>query len=244
MFQLSLMEMIGDATWCAGGGQYAHSPIDLSGHHTVGVEFRAQTAHLGIRRVNDLSAASQGRSPDLFNEPNKPETLEFENFAGPVLHTARWQHEHDLTGRRVAVVGTGSSVVQTSVALAPRVAHLTLFQRTAGWIVPKGDRDFDPSEREALARPVVYRWRRWRLFVGEQFKYLGGRVMRADTRPNRKGREAAQSYIDEVLGDHPELREMVTPRHPFLGKRPVQATGFYETLLRENVTLVPWYLAA
>lgn len=174
----------------------------------------------------------------LFNEPRYPDWPGLDSFNGPAFHTACWEHEHDLSDKKVAVVGTGSTGVQVTTALGPDVKELKLFQRSPGWILPKGDRDYDPKERSDYFRPGAYRRSRIKRFLLEQYRFLGGRVLMPDTRRNRAAQVRGEDYIDSVLGHDPELRNAVTPDHPYMGKRPIQATGFYETLLRENVSLV------
>ena len=75
---------------------------------------------------------------------------------GPAFHTARWEHQHDLTGKIVAVVGTGSSATQIVPAIQPTVGKLYVFQREPGWVLPKGERDFTDDERADVREP----WRR------------------------------------------------------------------------------------
>ncbi len=83
-----------------------------------------------------------GRRPaHRASDPRRPRAGE---FGGPVVHTSRWDHGLDLTGRRVGVVGTGASAVQVVPELAGRAAHVDVFQRSAAWIVPRGDRPFSP----------------------------------------------------------------------------------------------------
>src|SRR6478672_4677435 len=78
----------------------------------------------------------------FLNVPRYPDWPGLDGFEGPKFHTARWEHQHDLTGKVVAVVGTGSTATQVVPALQPVVGHLYSFQREPGWVMPKGDRDF------------------------------------------------------------------------------------------------------
>ena len=98
----------------------------------------------------------------FLNVPRYPAWPGLETFSGPKFHTARWEHEHDLTGRRVAFVGTGSTAAQAIPELAEIAGRLLVFQREPGWVMPKGDRDFTAEEREALRRPLRWRIRRAR----------------------------------------------------------------------------------
>jgi len=175
----------------------------------------------------------------LFNVPRWPDWPGLDTFNGPVFHTARWEHQHELSDKSVAVVGTGSTGAQMSVVLSQQVKHLTIFQRDPGWVTPKGEREFSPDERRTFAGRRAYRRERRRNFMIEQRRFWAGKQMQPGTRQNAVGQRAGEKYIAETFAARPDLREAVTPNHPFFGKRPVRATGFYETLLRDNVTFVP-----
>ena len=91
------------------------------------------------------------------NVPQYPTWPGLDSFTGPKFHTSRWEHEHDLTDKTVALVGTGSTASQIVPEIAPSVRKLYLFQREPGWVIPKGDRDYTPEERARLRNPVHYR---------------------------------------------------------------------------------------
>ena len=76
----------------------------------------------------------------VFNEPRIPDIAGVDDFEGETLHTARWDHDISLEGKRVGIIGTGASAVQVIPAIAPEVEHLTVFQRTPIWCLPKPDR--------------------------------------------------------------------------------------------------------
>jgi cation diffusion facilitator CzcD-associated flavoprotein CzcO len=83
-------------------------------------------------------------------EPGFPNVRGLDRFRGKTFHTGRWDHEYDLTGERVAVVGTGASAVQVVPAIQPRVGRLIVFQRTPGWVVPRPDRRISEKEKRVL----------------------------------------------------------------------------------------------
>lgn len=87
-----------------------------------------------------------------WNEPLLPDVPGLDRFPGEVFHSARWNHDYDLRGKRVAVLGTGASAVQFVPAIAPEVARLHLFQRTAQWVLPKLDHHIPKAERWAMRR--------------------------------------------------------------------------------------------
>ena len=108
----------------------------------------------------------------MLNDPVVPDWPGLDDFQGPKFHTARWQHQHDLAGKRVAVVGTGSTASQVVPAIAPTVGHLFLFQREPGFVLPKGDRVFTQAERYKLRRwPILQKLDRIKSFVNiERFR--------------------------------------------------------------------------
>jgi cation diffusion facilitator CzcD-associated flavoprotein CzcO len=172
----------------------------------------------------------------LFNIPNVPSWPGLDRFRGPVFHASRWEHEHDLAGKRVALVGAGSSGVQIAVELAKTAKHLYVIQRDPNWINPKNNRDY--TEEERARRRVARNYRRDRLthFRNETKLLRGGKVLRPGTKEDESARRMTEQYIDSILGDRPELKAAVMPNHAFFAKRPVKNDGFYEALLQDNVT--------
>ncbi|SHL07803.1 Predicted flavoprotein CzcO associated with the cation diffusion facilitator CzcD [Pseudonocardia thermophila] len=177
----------------------------------------------------------------LLNEPNHPTWPGLDRFRGPKFHSARWDPDVDVTGKRVAVVGTGSTAAQIVPAIAPIVEHLTLFQRQPGWVMPKLDRDFTPEERARLLRPGYRRWMRLKQFLTYE-KTLGKSFIEG-TPSNVAAQRICEKFIEETFRDRPDLAKLVTPDYPFGGKRPVKESKFYPALLRENVELVPHAVA-
>ncbi len=175
----------------------------------------------------------------FLNVPRYPNWPGLETFAGPIFHTACWPEGLDLTGKRVAVVGTGSTSAQVVPAIAPITEHVDLFQREPGWIFPKGVRDFNEDERARFSKPLEYRKERLRRLWEIEKGQLFGTLHRPGTKLNQLRESQCRGYIDAVFKDRPDLAKLVTPAYPFPGKRPVQSGDFYPSLLRENVELVP-----
>jgi cation diffusion facilitator CzcD-associated flavoprotein CzcO len=180
----------------------------------------------------------------FLNVPRYPSWPGLDDFAGPEFHTARWEHQHDLTDKVVAVVGTGSSATQVVPAIQPIVQRLYVFQREPGWIMPKGERDLTDEERTALGR----RWRRtlerWRQQYLLEKSLWRGHLYRPGTKTNEARHQFCLDYIARKFADRPDLREAVTPKYPYPGKRPVFASTFYSALKKENVELVPRAVAS
>ncbi|MBV8950622.1 MAG: NAD(P)/FAD-dependent oxidoreductase [Actinobacteria bacterium] len=175
----------------------------------------------------------------FLNVPRYPDWPGLESFAGPKFHTARWEHGHDLTGKVVAVVGTGSSATQIVPAIQPMVKHLYVFQREPGWVLPKGEKDFTDEQRAQFVRWWPRTRERWRLRWLLEKNLWSGNLQRPGTKANRAREELCRSYIDRKFADRPDLREAVTPTYPYPGKRPVLASTYYSALKQPNVELVP-----
>jgi cation diffusion facilitator CzcD-associated flavoprotein CzcO len=169
--------------------------------------------------------------------PKKPEIPGVADFQGETVHTARWNDEIDLAGKRVAVVGTGASAVQLIPEVAPDVEHLTVFQRTPIWCLPKQDFALPGRLRWAMERvPGVQAATR---FLSQAFVELTFPLAAHYYEPLKLATRfegPAREYIREQVND-PELAEKLTPDYPIGCKRP----GFHNTYLatynRENVSL-------
>ncbi|MCJ1708316.1 NAD(P)/FAD-dependent oxidoreductase [Microbacterium sp. VKM Ac-2923] len=208
----------------------------------LGAEWDADDA---VWRIDTGAAPVVARSLVLacgrLTEPHVPGVPGLESFDGPIFHTARWDHDVDLTGQRVAVVGTGASAVQLVPELARRGAHVTLFQRTPAWIVPRGGGDIADADREHLAaNPGALARLRADLYAeGEQrFASRSG-----DAAASAAARAVALEHLHAQVAD-PELRAALTPDYAFGCKRVLLSDAFYPAVASDAVTLEPTALAA
>lgn len=181
-------------------------------------------------RARVLVAACGGLSV-----PAYPDVPGLERFAGTTFHSARWRHDVDLAGKRVAVIGTGASAIQFVPRIAPRVGRLSLFQRTPPWILPKPDRAITGGERRAFERaPWTQRlYRRW------IYCYLETRVLPFTIHPGimRLIQRTALRYLERSVAD-PALRARLTPDYTIGCKRVLISNDYYPALQRSNVELV------
>jgi len=166
------------------------------------------------------------------HHPVYPDLPGIETFAGPAFHSAAWRHDVDLSGKRVAVIGTGASAIQFVPAIVDRVAALTVFQRTPPWIVRKTDRPFDERHRRLARSFAPYRWWvRERLFWAHE-KRAAGFV--SDPQAMAKTEALARRLIKKQVPD-PELRAAVTPDYAIGCKRLLISSNWYPALSRPHV---------
>lgn len=158
------------------------------------------------------------------------------DFAGHVFHSARWDHDHDLRDRRVAVIGTGASAVQFIPEIAPLVSRLVVFQRTGNWFLPRANRPYPRWWRAAIARvPGLQAWRR--TFLYHYGETLTAMIKHPKTL-GRIGRARSSLFMRQQLRGHPELRRRIWPDYVFGCKRVLFSSAFLPALARDNVEVV------
>ncbi len=165
--------------------------------------------------------------------PSYPEIPGRDAFAGPQFHSALWDHATDLRGKRVAVIGTGASAIQFIPEIAPLAAHLTVFQRTPPWVLPRQDYAFSPAQRRRLRHPLRRRLFRTRIFLAHELRVLGFLGNRTVA---RAGERMARAHLAAQIKD-PVLRAKLTPSYAMGCKRVLISNDFYPSLARGNVTL-------
>ena len=184
------------------------------------------------------------------NRPQIPDFPGAESFAGPAFHSANWDHDVDVTGKRVALIGAGASGFQIAPAIADKVAHLTVFQRTAQWMFP------NPMYHEPVADGV--RWAMEHLpYYGRWYRFLllwpgadkGLDAARVDPDYDDQGNAVSEinaiarimftDWITTQVGDDADLLAKVLPDYPATGKRTLQDNGSWlGALKRDNVDLI------
>jgi cation diffusion facilitator CzcD-associated flavoprotein CzcO len=167
--------------------------------------------------------------------PQTPPIPGLESFEGPAFHTAEWRHDVDLTGKRVAVVGTGCSAIQVVPAIQPRVAQLDVYQRSPGWTLPKMDHEYSALARSLFRRfPSLHRLDRASIFA---FQELAAAALTHQRWLLPVLRAVGRRQINSAISD-PELRRKVTPTDEFGCKRVMLTDEWYPTLTQPNVELV------
>jgi len=168
-------------------------------------------------------------------EPRIPDLPGLDAFEGAVFHSARWDHDHDVTGERVAVVGTGASAIQFVPAIQPKVAALHVFQRTPPWVMPHTNRRITGRERRLYRRlPVLQKAVRAGVYGAREALVLGFvKHPRLMALPERLSRRHMRDQISD-----PELLGKVTPDYTIGCKRILPSNGWYPALAEPGVELV------
>jgi cation diffusion facilitator CzcD-associated flavoprotein CzcO len=168
--------------------------------------------------------------------PAVPEIEGLDSFAGTAFHSSRWDHDHDLRGRRVAVIGTGASAIQFVPQIQPQVASLTLFQRTAPWVLPKPDRDI-PAALRRLYRAVPTAQKAARALVYARNEMLVGGFLH----PERMKviEKIARGYLARKFADRPDLAAALTPEFTIGCKRILMSNDYYPALKQRNASRTP-----
>ncbi|MFC9993866.1 flavin-containing monooxygenase [Nocardia sp. NPDC127526] len=172
-------------------------------------------------------------------QPKAPDIAGLAGFGGVTMHTARWDHSVNLTGKRVAVIGTGATAVQVVPAIAPEVRRLTVFQRTPIWCVPKPDRAISGTEQAVYRRlPAAQRAMRYLQASVTETVMVGIRLYyKRIPWANHAVERICLAHLKRQVPD-PALRERLTPRYGFWCKRPTYSNDYWRTFTRDNVGLV------
>lgn len=168
----------------------------------------------------------------MFNDLNWPEIPGLDSFAGTSFHSARWDWDHDLAGKTVAVIGSAASAVQFVPEIVKQAGRVHLFQRTANWVMPKLDDPYTEEQRERFrADPKVS------LAVRDQiYQSVDKGMTFSDPVALAEFEEAVIGAIEVV--EDAELRRKLRPTHPFGCKRPLLSNYFYAAFNRPNLELV------
>lgn len=198
------------------------------------VHWQGESAHwrVGTESGEEFEAHVVVSALGMFNNLVWPSIPGREDFQGTAFHSACWDHGHDLTGKRVGVIGIAASAIQFVPEIAPQVEQLCLFQRTANWVVPKGNTPYTPEQLEHFRQnPSAVRENRaaiyqtWNTLCTFNDKKVLAEIERA-------GLEQLAVVED------PEVRRKLTPNHPFGCKRPLFSDVYYPVFNRPNVELL------
>jgi cation diffusion facilitator CzcD-associated flavoprotein CzcO len=185
--------------------------------------------------IEELEAEVLVSGVGQLHRPVVPKIPGLESFEGDWFHSAQWKPDVDLAGRRVGVVGNAASAIQFVPEIAPEVSQLTIFQRSANWIIPRGDRAYTEGEKRRFGRfPWLAKAYRWLIWARQELMF---QVMVGTPFFSKRFERAARQNIEDHVGD-PELRRVLVPDYPIGGKRILIHDDYYPALARENVSLV------
>lgn len=191
--------------------------------------WRLRDARGGVYEAAVLVAAV-----GMFHTPLLPDIAGRDEYTGTAFHSARWNHAHDISGRRVAVVGTGASAIQIVPAIAGQASRTLVFQRTPPWILPKKDEPYTDEQRQLFAsQPELARRHRDELY--DMFEQATSFLR--DDPVAALLTEVANSYRERKVAD-PVLRARLQPDYPIGCKRTLVTSAFYPALQRDDVDLI------
>jgi cation diffusion facilitator CzcD-associated flavoprotein CzcO len=204
--------------------------------HVTGLHFDMQHAHWRVLLASGLEVRARHvvLATGPLHVPHLPRLPGLERFKGRVFHSAQWQHDYDLAGKRIASIGTGGSAVQYCPRIAPEAARLHVFQRTPAWVIPRDTRVYGESMRRRFARfDVLRRLHRARLYWTNESRVwpiFHPRLARALQRLVRWN-------LRRAVGDD-ELARRLTPDYTIGCKRVLISNEWYPMFRRPNVELV------
>ncbi len=169
------------------------------------------------------------------SDPAIPDIPGLDSFRGAVFHSAQWDHDYDLRGRRVAVVGTGASAIQFVPQIQPVVDSLTVFQRTPPWILPRNDRDNSAVEHKLYrAVPGLQRLTRAAIYWARELSVPG---FTNNPRLLKVAELIARRHLRRHVPD-PALRAKLTPDYAIGCKRILLSNDYLPALMKSNVDVV------
>ncbi len=190
------------------------------------------TTAAGVHDEVDVVIAATG----VLHHPRLPDIEGLGSFAGPAFHSARWDHGATVDGARLGVIGTGSTAVQIVSAVVGRVAHLTLFQRTAQWIMPTSNPPFTDDQKEAFRRDPEA-GAELHAQLSDLFDGFSGAVVDAESPQMKWIEDTCLANLEKNVTD-PVLRERLRPSYRAACKRLIVSTDFYAAMQEPNAELV------
>ncbi|WP_309229603.1 NAD(P)/FAD-dependent oxidoreductase [Blastococcus sp. TML/M2B] len=168
-------------------------------------------------------------------DPTYPDIAGLDSFAGTVMHSARWDAAHDLTGEKVAVIGTGASAIQVVPAIQPQVESIAVYQRTPAWVVPRTDHPVKPWMRRLYRSvPGLQKAIRGGLYLFREFLVIGMAKNRRFLRPVAT---LAKAHLERQVRD-PKLRAALTPDYTIGCKRILISNDYFPAVAAPNAELV------
>ncbi len=186
-------------------------------------------------KAKKLSARAFILGNGALSTPADPDIAGLKDFQGAMFHSARWQHDVALAGKKVAVIGTGASAIQLVPELAKTVGKLKLFQRTAPWVLPKPDRNMATIEKKLFAAIPATRWLHRAIIYWRQEAVATGFVV--DPRLMKGLEFLGRFYLHHVVKDA-ALRQKLTPNFTIGCKRILMSNNYYQALTQPNAEVI------
>ncbi len=191
---------------------------------------------LRTRSGEDFEAEVLISAVGQLSRPRVPDIPGLDDFQGERFHSARWNHDYDLTGKRAVVIGNAASAIQFIPEVAKQVRHLTVFQRSANWMIPRMDRPYTPKQIERFTRyPWLAKLYRWWIWTSFELRYPLVFYARSRFRPLFE--RMAKKYMKSIITD-PKLQQAMVPDYPIGARRILISDDYYQALERENVEVV------
>ncbi|WP_063005316.1 flavin-containing monooxygenase [Nocardia salmonicida] len=208
------------------------------GTTVTGADFDEDTDRWVLHTADgsDLTARFVISATGVLTRPKLPDIPGIESFAGTVMHTSRWDHRQDLRGKRVAIIGTGASAVQVIPEIASQVEHLTVFQRTPIWCLPRPDLPLPLAARLALRVPGGRTLTRLVSQTYVEFTFPLAAHYHSSLPTAAIGERAGLAHLRRQVKD-PAVRAALTPKYALGCKRPSFSNDYLSTFNRSNVTL-------
>ena len=222
--------------------EYCAQKYELGAHMRFGTEIESARWNESesvwqIRSVagEEIQAEILASGVGQLNRPKIPEIPGLGSFAGEAFHSARWNTDYDLKGKAVGVIGNAASAIQFIPEVAKEVKHLSIFQRSANWMLPRNNRAFSEREKRRYQRfpwlARTYRSLLWALQESQFPAFIG------NSRLSRRMERFATRKMREQIQD-PELERALIPNYPIGARRILIADDYYPALKRANVDLV------
>jgi cation diffusion facilitator CzcD-associated flavoprotein CzcO len=215
--------------------------FDVRRHCVFGADVTSASWDDEARRWLISTTAGQFRARVLVSaagalaDPTYPDIPGLDTFAGTVMHSARWDAEHDLSGERVAVIGTGASAIQVVPAIQPLVESVAVYQRTPAWVVPRTDHPVKPWMRRLYRFvPGLQKVIRAALYLFREFLVIGMAKQRRLLAPVGK---LAKAHLHRQVRD-PKLRKALTPDYTIGCKRILISNDYFPAVAAPNAELV------
>ncbi|MBW2387551.1 MAG: NAD(P)/FAD-dependent oxidoreductase [Deltaproteobacteria bacterium] len=217
--------------------KYGVTPLVRFGEEVTRCEYDGETWHVetrsGISDEADIVLMASG----VLHHLNFPEIDGFEDFSGEIFHSARWNHDFDLRGKRVGIIGTGSTAVQIVGAIVDQVDHLALFQRTAQWVMPQENPEYSQEEKQDFREHPEEMGRLYDELSDLFGRIFANAVIDADSEELKVIEAKCLANLEDNVRD-PDLRRRLTPDYRATCKRLVISGEFYDAIQKPNAELV------